>query len=189
MGAAGTLTIARLLARYRLEVSIGIVALAVLIVTLAVQNSQSGILVVQPAHVSALLPGSTWHSLDSVAYGTNERVLPNEERRHIVMRSGESLTLHGWAVDSPNQAAASSVVAQVDGFSRVTLVTLGERADVARVTKNPSYLRSGYSITIPKDLLPAGTHVVRLLVGDRPESGFYLLPEAVTVDVVDHPLR
>ena len=187
MGAAGTLTLARQLAKYRLEASIAIAALAVLIVSLVVQNS--GIPAIHAAQLSALLPGSTLHSLDSLAYGTNQRLLPNEQQRHIVMSSGESLTLQGWAVDSPNRAAASSVVAQVDDFSRLTLVTLGERADVARVMKNPSYLRSGYSITIPKDLLPVGTHVVRLLVGDQPQSGFYVLPEAVRVDVVDHPPR
>ena len=177
------------LVKYRLEASIGTAALAVLIICLFVRTAGSGLPVATAPRASTLLPGATLHSLDTIAYGRVSITLPNAQRRHIVVSSGDSVTLQGWAVDSPNRSAASSVVAQVDGFSRLTLVTLGERADVAGVFRNPNYLRSGYSITIPKDLLPAGTHVVRLLVGDQPQTGFYLLPEVVTVDVVDHPLQ
>jgi len=88
-------------------------------------------------------------------------------------------------VDGPNGSAASSVAVQVDAVARVSVTDLGERDDVAAAFKNPKFLRSEFSVTVPPELLPAGTHVLRLLVGDAPRSGYYLLPQTLTIDVGD----
>jgi hypothetical protein len=96
--------------------------------------------------------------------------------------------VQGWVTDSPHQAAASRVAAQIDDVSRLTLDSLYERPDVAKALDNPAYLHRGFLIAIPAQLLPVGKHVVRLLVGDAAQTGFYLLPETLTVDVVGRPV-
>jgi hypothetical protein len=190
-----SLSIKKLLVKYWLEASIGLVALVTLIVGIAV--SQSGHSspagsVAQSApqlpgnQVSRLLPGTTTYSLDSMAYGKVDRVVTSEKVHHPILQDGDSLTIRGWAVDSPHSAAASSVVVQVDSITRVSQGTLYERPDVPKVMKNSNYLNSGYSIIIPASVLPLGRHTLSILVGDAAQTGYYLEPDRLTVTVLKH---
>ncbi len=188
----------KLVGKYWLELTIGAVAIVTLLVGIIISRSGGGggaasapapaapgVAVVEGQSASAVLKGPTGFSLDSLAYGKTDRVIVAEKQHVVSMRKGESLTIRGWAFDGPNEAAASSVVAQVDNVARATQTGLTERPDVAKVYNNPKYDHSGYAIVIPAELLPVGTHDITMLVGDSEMTGFYVEKDHLKVIVSD----
>jgi hypothetical protein len=176
--------LSKVLKRFWLEGTVGALLIAVGVCCTLLIRSQPGSLRNLVLSVSARLPGSTAYTIDAISRGGSA---VDGTARYVTLNSGETLTLDGWAVDTPNKTAASSVVAQVDDVARVGLSTLGPRPDVANALNNWAYEQSAFSIVIPPQLLPPGKHTVLILVGDGKRSGFYVEPDPLEVVVSDRP--
>lgn len=80
-----------------------------------------------------------------------------------------SVAIKGWAVDGKANALAGTVTLLVDGTNIVPLTYGERRPDVADSKGNPALVNSGYSGSIPADLLTTGTHSVALKI--TPKAG------------------
>jgi hypothetical protein len=84
---------------------------------------------------------------------------------------GQSLTVVGWAVDGLAKQPAKNVFIDLDG--RLYLAQYGApRQDVADALKEPAFLNSGYTVTIP--VPPSDVeHRVTLKVVNAAGTGYY----------------
>ena len=65
--------------------------------------------------------------------------------------SQESVELKGWAADTTNKKLVKTVVVFIRDKFIGAVRTDESRPNVATILKNPSFLKSGYSIAIPRD--------------------------------------
>lgn len=82
----------------------------------------------------------------------------------IHLHDSARVRLVGWALDAARRIAAPRVEAVIDGKAAVATVPEASRTDVAAFYHNPSYTRSGFSLSIPSTLFQTGKHDVELRV-------------------------
>jgi hypothetical protein len=89
--------------------------------------------------------------------------------RTPVVDLGAQLTLLGWAVDPTAQRVDGGVEVVVDGGTIFSTTYGAQRPDVASYFKLPAYEPSGFSASVPTNVLGVGSHrfALRILSPDR----------------------
>jgi len=183
-------TVRTLASKYWLEATIGLLAVVVLIVGIIVsqQGRQDGspassvsVSGAPSSSVLLVLNGKPLVTLDSVAHGSVDRNMPYKQPFVVDVRSGETLTVRGWALGAAHEAPPRSFV-QVDNFARVE-GEMSNRPDVASALKSDVYLRTGYTFRIPPAALPVGNHRLAILLEDSAGRGYYVIPDWIDVVV------
>lgn len=98
---------------------------------------------------------------------------------------GIALELIGWCADPETRAAASTLLAIVDGRRRIDETASYGRArpDVARFLGAPRMKDSGFSIRLSGAELGPGLHTVRIAVVASDRRGIFVFPTPETVTV------
>jgi hypothetical protein len=130
--------------------------------------------VLHPPHVMRVLPASTLggqHADRAIdAHGSIDQIWDGG----VMLSAKPEMTFHdaprvmvvGWALDARRTTPPASVEAVVDGSAVVAGTLDRDRPDVAAVFHNPRFARTGYSITLPSDLLTNGRHEIEVRVVD-----------------------
>jgi hypothetical protein len=101
-------------------------------------------------------------------------VYPNSSNPIQMVAAGE-FTIVGWAVDPEAQSAATGVDVMIDGVPYSATYGI-PRQDVADRYKVPAYVRSGFSFSMPADLVKgARTVSIRVIAAGR--KSFYPSPD------------
>lgn len=90
--------------------------------------------------------------------GVNNQLTPE----HTIPKT-DILALNGWAIlPTTNKPANQVIVTQGDQNAVIAIAPVsGERADVAKVTNNPDYTNSGWTVTLDPSTLPTDKAVLK----------------------------
>jgi len=134
-----------------------------------------------PRDASAQCPLETTAKLPIDAVGSFDGASDSFDRASIrnggVVKAGHGVTVTGWAIANDGSAVAGGVCLDVDRkIARARVIYGILRPDVAAATKKPALQPSGFEISIPRDALRRGNHVLRIIVIE-PEGDLAALGE------------
>ena len=101
------------------------------------------------------------------------------------MRLDDDLLLVGWCANPETHAAASALVATIDGRRRIDVTASYHltRPDVADYYHAPAMAPSGFAVRLSGSVLGPGTHTIRMSVVDTDERGLFVYPSPETIAV------
>ncbi len=122
-------------------------------------------------------PKQTYALLSSVNdYNTSKDDQP------FALDTDEAITLKGTAIDKPNKALAAGVYVKIGKQVFKTNYGAPRKKAVERL-KAEKYLKSGFSVVIPKAKLKKGKHNVQLLVVAKNRKTYYEQKNKIAINV------
>jgi hypothetical protein len=127
----------------------------------------------------AIADGSTSSSLDVV----NGQIVAIQPVARLNLRTDDTVTITGWAVDARTRSPAADVFLLVD--DRVVVPTMygGDRPDVADAFKMPEYRRVGYTASFGIQVLGPGRHTIAEHVIGSDGKSVFPNQKRIVVDV------
>lgn len=92
-----------------------------------------------------------------------------------IVTTGSSVSINGWAADTVSGRPADEIVLVVDGRSVFVVAPTLARPDVASHLGAESYLRSGFTFTVPTDLVSRADSVRVFAVTSRESATEFVL--------------
>jgi len=96
--------------------------------------------------------------------------------------TGKNIVIKGMAIDKPRKTAAAGVYVKIGNQFFETNYGQNQRAFADR-SKNPKYLKSGFTITIPKAKIKNGDYDVSLCVVSSDRKTYYETEKKVKVKI------
>lgn len=93
-------------------------------------------------------------------------------QQSVIVPSGRSVTMAGWAVDGPSVALASAVDISIDGTPYNADYGI-ERDDVATYLKIPAYRDCGFRLILPAGVIGKGTHSAAVRIVSRDGKSYW----------------
>ncbi len=120
-------------------------------------------------------------SLDTIT--VNGRAAVETPEKSIVIRSGDEVSVAGWAADGVEGEPANAVFAAIGEQAPSIVRGGGERPDVAEALGNPKLSRTGFNGKLVTSGLAEGTFPLRFFIVDAAATTYNEVPSPLSITV------